>query len=380
MPKIGSGLIPDFGASMKADFIVNTITAWDEPPRARHQFTKAAARKFKMAFVTRNRTGWFGIKTYEGAENTLVIEPSFPIDYRFRYRLPIINEWYQNWLYKRLKRMFPDATVVNFDCTATQLARYFSRIIYYCNDEFVGNSNIKSKFVDNYLARSERTMASNATFCVTTSRFLTDKLKQINPKTYEIPLGVSIDGERITRPELVKRGDGKIVVGLMGVINERQYSYESVNLLLNHERLKLVLIGPVTKEYLSKLNNIDPSAVKGMLTGKELNDALLTLDVGLALYNVENVNPGGTPNKVWQYLALGKPAVVSNLPNMKYITYPENSVYITKSNDDLIGLIEQAYEENTVELMNQRIAFAHQNTWDHRFEEFLSAYSGIGNR
>lgn len=363
---------------MTADFIVNTITAWDEPPRARHQFTKAAARKFRMAFVTRNRTGWFRIKTYEGAENTLVVEPYFPVDYRFRYRLPIINEWYQNWLYKRLKKMFPDATVVNFDCTATQLVKYFPRTIYYCNDEFVGNSNIKSKLVDNYLARSERTMASNAMFCVTTSRFLTDKLKRINPNTHEIPLGVSIDGERVTEPESLKRDDGKIVVGLMGVLNERQYSYESVNLLLDHQRFRLVLIGPVTREYLNKLKHLDPSDVKGMLKGTELTDALLSLDVGLALYNVENVNPGGTPNKVWQYLALGKPAVVSNLPNMKYMKFPEKSVYITKGNGDLIELIEQAYAENTRELMKQRIEFAHQNTWDHRFAEFLAVYNQAG--
>src|SRR5690606_5254071 len=96
---------------------------------------------------------------------------------------------------------------------------------------------------------------------------------------------------------------------------------------------------------------------------------------GNSRWRVANVNPGGTPNKVWQYLALGKPAVVSNLPNMKYITYPENSVYITKSNDDLVGLIEKAYAENTIEQMEQRIEFAHRNTWDHRFEEFISLFN-----
>lgn len=361
---------------MTADIIVNTITAWDEPPRARHQFTRAAARMFKVAFVTRNKVGWFWINTYEGAENTLVVEPYFPIDYRFRYRLPVINEWYQNWLYRRLRKMFPDANVVNFDCTATRLKKYFSSIIYYCNDEFTGNSKYQSALVDMYLARSERKMASAALFCVTTSHFLTQKLKRINPKTFEIPLGVSIEGERITEPKLIKSND-TIVVGLMGVINERQYSYEAVNLLLRHKRFRLVIIGPVTREYLDRLENLDQSSVKGMLKGEELFKALASLDVGLALYNLDYVNPGGTPNKVWQYLAVGKPAVISDLPNLKHMKFPDHSVYVTKSNEDLVELIERAYSENTSERMKTRIDFAYSNTWDHRLNEFLTVYKNI---
>ncbi|HEY8510740.1 MAG TPA: hypothetical protein VIL31_02205 [Cyclobacteriaceae bacterium] len=357
---------------MKVDLLVNTITAWDEAPRARHQFTAAAAKKFRVAFVTRNKTGMPGIRTYEGAPNTLVVEPSYPIDYRFRYRLPGINDMYQVWLYSRLKKMFPDATAVNFDCTAIHLKQYFPTI-YYCNDEFTGNSKYKSAIVDKYLSRSERKMAGDALFCVATSHFLKEKLKQYNPNIYEIPLGVSLDGVEQSHIEPRTQGD-KIVVGLMGVINERQYSPEAVNILLAHDRFKVIIIGPVTPEYLSKLRGLDPSAVKGMLKGKALYDELAKLDVGLALYNLDFVNPGGTPNKVWQYMAVGKPTVISALPNLKYMKFPDHTVYVTQGNHDLIELVERAYAESTPELVRERIAFAQQNTWDHRFEQFLEAF------
>ena len=359
---------------MDADFIVNTITAWDEPPRARHQFTQAASRKFKVAFVTRNKVGLFRIKMYEGAKNTLVVEPYFPIDYRFRYRLPIINEWYQNWLFRKLKRQFPDASVVNFDCTATEIVKYYPNVIYYCNDEFRGNTKYKSALVDKYLERCERIMARDARFCVTTAHFLTQKLKQLNPHTYEIPLGVSVDGDRITQ-FAIDKNQPKIRVGIMGVINERQYSFTSINKLINHNRFEVVIIGTVTPEFLAKLDPIDPANLKGMLKGKQLFEELKTLDVGLALYNLDFVNPGGTPNKVWQYFAVGKPTVVSALPNLKYMKFPDQFVYITYSDDDLIEKIEQAYNENSPELMKARVEFAFQNTWDQRFEQFLAVYN-----
>lgn len=357
---------------MKVDLIVNTITAWDEAPRARHQFTAAAAKTFRVAFVTRNKTGLPGIRTYEGAPNTLVVEPTYPVDYRFRYRLPGINETYQRWLYSRLKKMFPEATAVNFDCTATRLKRYFPTI-YYCNDEFAGNSKYKSALVDKYLSIAEKKMASDAIFCVTTSHFLTEKLKRYNPNVYEIPLGVSLDGVTASHTQTREPGD-KIVVGLMGVINERQYSPEAVNILLAHDRFKVVIIGPVTREYLNQLRGLDPSAVKGMLKGKELYDELAKLDVGLALYNLDFVNPGGTPNKVWQYMAVGKPTVISALPNLKYMKFPDRTVYVTQGNHDLIELIEKAYAESTPELVKDRVDFAQRNTWDHRFAQFREAY------
>lgn len=357
---------------MKVDLIVNTITAWDEAPRARHQFAAAAAKKFRVAFVTRNKTGLPGIRTYEGGPNTLVVEPTYPVDYRFRYRLPGINETYQTWLYSRLKKMFPEATAVNFDCTATRLRRYFPTI-YYCNDEFAGNSKYKSALVDRYLARTESIMAGEALFCVATSYFLKEKLKKYNTNIYEIPLGVSLDGITSVGIQPGSSKD-KIVVGLMGVINERQYSPEAVNILLGHDRFKVVIIGPVTREYLNKLRGVDPSAVKGMLKGKALYDELAQLDVGLALYNLDFVNPGGTPNKVWQYMAVGKPTVISALPNLKYMKFPDHTVYVTQGNHDLIEMIEKAYAESTPELVKERIDFAYQNTWDHRFEQFLEAY------
>lgn len=364
-------------AMSSPSFIVNTATtSWEEPPRARHQFTFAAAKKAEIVFVTRNKIGFPKLKLFKPQHNVTVIEPYFPIDYRFRYRLPVVNELYQNWLFERLRKMFPNVPVVNFDCTATRLSKFFPQTIYYCNDEYAGNSSIQVSLVDRYISRCEKFVAKSSLFCVTTSHFLTQKLKQFNANTFEIPLGSSYDGKEVAEYS-VSKNKNSIVVGLMGVLNGRQYSVQSLNKVLRDDRLKVVLMGTIEKGMLSKIDNLQKANLLGVLKGEELFNQLKELDVGLALYNLDFVNPGGTPNKVWQYLAVGKPAVVSDLPNLKYMSFPDRSVYITRSDNDLIETIIKAHTENSEELMRIRVEFARQNTWDSRFEQFMSVFHSM---
>ena len=72
-------------------YLINTITAWDEPPRARHQVAEAIAKNNEVIFIARNERGKPRIETSIINENLTVITPFFPIDYRLRYRLTIIK-------------------------------------------------------------------------------------------------------------------------------------------------------------------------------------------------------------------------------------------------------------------------------------------------
>jgi glycosyltransferase involved in cell wall biosynthesis len=355
---------------MKLTFIVNTITAWEEPPRARHQLTCALAKKGPVAFVARNKTGWFGIRVSEPENNIVLIQPYFPVDYRFRYRLPVINGIFQKWLYSKLKKMYPDAIVVNFDFTATSLSSYYPGNIYYCNDEYVGNSKYSIKPIDKYIACCEKKVAQKSKFCIATAQYLKNKLIRYNSFTYEIPLGVSISNISYVKNSFEKNSE-KIIVGMMGVINERHASLSVINTILKDVRFYLILIGPVEDSYRKKLRHRDNIEFTGVLKGDELSTKLSEIDVGLALYNMKSVNPGTTPNKLWQYLALGKPAVVSDLPNLQSMYFPEKSVYILRD-EALIGqTIHEAFEENSDDLRQLRIEFAMKNTWDQRVEQFL---------
>lgn len=357
---------------MEPKFLINTITAWNEPHRARHQFAFAASKQYKIVFVTRNNVGLPKLRISNPEPNITLIEPCFPVDYRFRYRLPFINEMYQHWLYPKLKKLYPDISVVNFDFTATQLFKSYSSAVYYCNDEYVGNSKYQSRLVDKYIASCERKVASKAIFCVATAGYLVNKLKKYNPNSFEIPLGVSVSNSTSIPVKIHKKK--KIVVGLMGIINKRKISLNAINQIIKDPRFFLVLIGPIEKSFLKKLQHTDNIKVTGLLKGNALSEELEKLDVGVALYNLKRINPGTTPNKMWQYLCHGKPVVVSNLPNLKGIKLPEKTVYILKNEDNLIETIMRALTEDNSKLYKQRIAFAKKNTWDHRFNHFMILY------
>ena len=77
-------------------YLINTITSWQEPPRARHQVAQALAKNNEVIFVARNEIGMPKLEIYRTNEYLTVITPYYPIDYRIRFRLPLFNEIYQN--------------------------------------------------------------------------------------------------------------------------------------------------------------------------------------------------------------------------------------------------------------------------------------------
>jgi hypothetical protein len=107
----------------------------------------------------------------------------------------------------------------------------------------------------------------------------------------------------------------------------------------------------------------------GVITGEKLFNEINKLDVGIALYNVNDVNKGRTPNKLWIYLALGKPVVVTDIYSIKNWKFPEGFVYKSYQNNNFKNLIVKAYNEDNYSLFKERIAFAKRNTWENRVEK-----------
>jgi hypothetical protein len=354
---------------MNTYFLINTITDWNEPPRARHQVTYALAKGHKVVFVARNKTGRKGIATAEIHKNITVITPSYPIDYRLRNRIPLINEQYQHWLFGQLNIIYGEHVVINFDFSAHHIFKYFSRVIYYCNDEFIGNSKYPNFITDLYHRQCENMIISKSIFCVATSAYLKDKLLRRNRNTYEIPLGVTAVSQVLPyhRSEI----PGKLTVCLLGVISKRQISFELINELTSTDGIHLLLIGPIEDSFLQKLNNHDKITLTGILQGQKLIDTLSSADIGLALYNLKKVNPGATPSKLWHYLSVGIPVIVSDIPNINVNSFPSKSIYVLHKKEDIRNIILTAYQDNSEELFRTRIEFARANTWEKRMDVFL---------
>lgn len=357
-------------------FLINTITNWDEPPRARHQIAQTLSKKNDVSFVSANKTGWPKIKKSKEDTNLCLLTPYFPISYKIRYRLPIINEIYHRWLFNNLHKEYKDHTVLNFDYTARLIFTYFDKVVYYCNDNFMAISKrLNPGFIANYHKRCEKYIAKKAQFCVVTTSIFKANLEKYNKHVYEIKLGgPSLRDTGITLKIPAKKTNS-INVGLVGYIRLYNLSYRLINHLSAHKDIYLTFVGPVDKSFLQKLHHPDKIKLRGVLTGKDLYEEVNNFDVAIAPYNKDKMKEGGTPNKLWIYFALGKPIVVSDLVALKNLRFPEKSLYVSKNEEEFLNLTLKAYEENSPELAKKRKVFADENSWDSRMEQFLELHN-----
>jgi glycosyltransferase involved in cell wall biosynthesis len=348
-------------------FLVNTFTNWNEPPRARHQVAYALANWYPVIFISANYIGFPYLHSKQISDNLKVIIPYFPLDFRIRIRIPILNRIYQIWLFKQLKKKYNDYCVVNFDFTARYMFRYFKQVIYYCNDDHVGLSyRLNARWIAQYHEVSEKLVAKQSGFCVGTSTYLVEKLKQVNDRTFEIRLGApSIDFNLV---HFKKQYSPVIHVGFVGFLET--IDKKLINFLFSSEDIHFTLIGPFkpkTRDSLKKYKNI---RITGQLTGDDLYKEVSRFDVGIIPYNVNSIIDR-TPNKLWLYLALGIPVVISNITGIMNWVFPEKFVYLSNNDNEFYEKIHQAYEENNSELSKKRTEFAHANSWDNRIIELL---------
>lgn len=347
-------------------FVINTITNWSEPPRARHQVAEALSRFHEVYFINANKIGSPGIKIESVNENLKVILPFWPIDYRIRYRLPILNEIYQNWLFRKIKAILKkkNTHIINFDFTATQLFKYFNKVVYYCNDYNIRYYYLF--FIKKYLERCEKHVAGNSICCAATSEYLYNHLKAFNSNVIEIRLGAPT----VENIQKFKRNK-KIKVGLVGYLNEKRNSAEIIKKLISDKNIEVHVYGKISNGLSTSLGKYKNFKNNGILIGNELIEQLNEIDVGIAPYNKEDVNLGGTPNKLWLYLAVGKPVVISTLPMIKNWKFGEKFVYLADDENEFVEKVYTAYADDNAELKIKRYQFSQKNTWGKRIEELI---------
>jgi hypothetical protein len=267
--------------------------------------------------------------------------------------------------------------VINFDFTATQLYQYFPRAIYYCNDSFsLISKSLNPSFIAKYHARCEAKVIAKSEFCVGISEFIMDNLRRYNSNLVEIPLGSpDIDAFNIAINKTPSKN--KVInVGLVAVIKNLNISHNVINHILDDTSVNLSLIGPIEDGYLDKIPKKDEIKIIGSLTGKALYEKINEYDVMIAPYSTKTTSDifSGTGSKIYHYLSVGKPVVISFMTGLNQLKLNDRLIYTADNEEDFPALIHKAHEENTHELIMQRIAYAKENTWNKRMEVLVDFY------
>lgn len=242
-------------------------------------------------------------------------------------------------------------------------------LVYDCMDALTENP----KGVMASFAESERALSRAADLVIVSAPTMLERQRELNPHTYLIPHGADyalFTTENGLRPEaaaLAKIPHPRLV--FFGGIDER-VDLELVQALARHPSAwQIVLLG-VARTDLSAVTALPNVHFIGQVPHDELPAYLHHCDVLILPYRRIGFSHYMNPAKLPECLAVGKPIVATDLP--VYAEY-DGLVSVASSRAEFVELVEQALAEGDAPTrVEERRAWARQNTWQARFEEICA--------
>lgn len=267
-----------------------------------------------------------------------------------------------------INRVIGKVILVNFNFLMNEIMSMdcFDYKIYFCNDDFPNMS--KSDYLKDAYKRVERKTVEKADLCFGVSYPLVNKLKNINKNTRLFLPAHDVNTENDVYTD-IRNGGKSINVAFMGYIN-KNINYDWIEYILKCDKIKLYLIGPIQDRKIDSIIKKNKNVhYLGIMNSRDIHLKMKNMDILIIPYIINSNVLGVTaPNKLFQYLATGRPIVISDIPNL--LELPEGTLYMAKDRMTFLKKIEQAYEEDCEEYFEKRIEVAKKNTWDIRKIEF----------
>ena len=351
-------------------FLLITRTDWDEPPRARHQLAYSLVPHGDVVFVSLNKCGYPSLSSKKNGDSILVLSPNWWLPGKVLYRMPLVNEFYQMWLLRKLTKNYTDAKVILFDPSGWITRYYFRNFIYFCNDDFLDKRRAKNWITKLYFKESEKRIARNALYSVGVSKFLVEKLAVFTNRSKLILTGASM----VQSVRRVQSTNAKVInlvyVGWLSKIDPSWVVETAKDI-----RFRIKLIGPYAEKDIAHYKDFDNIEVLGPKTGNELHESLIRSDIGIAPYlkgrDTDLVYT--VPNKFWLYLNYGLPIVSHKIQNL--FDFPDKFVFEATSPESFKAQIELAHTQDNEELYNKRISFIKSNGWESRAREIIKLFN-----
>ena len=355
--------------------IITTVSNWYEVPRIRHQVAMQMSRFYNVLYVETPKQwkNWYNTKIERVEKNIIRCKLTnhfiLPGTGRIFQYMPFLKDYHEKFLLKEIHRIInihknSKFILINFNYDFLQIMKedIFQLKLYLCNDDFPAMLNGKIKKIQ--MIKREQKVVVNADICLGVSYFLVNKLKNYNDNSYLLLPGHEFNVNREKRQPKNK----KINIAFMGYINLR-IKYEWLEYAARQKDIEVHLIGPIEK------NNKISLYLKNKIFifhkskyGQELQNFLESMDVlAIPLHLRFNPEASTAPNKLFSYIAAGKPVVSTNFPN--FIKFDYGLIYFADSKESFVSQIRKAYNEDSEELRKKRFDIAEKNTWEKRGNE-----------
>ncbi|HDZ9219483.1 TPA: glycosyltransferase [Vibrio cholerae] len=242
-------------------------------------------------------------------------------------------------------------------------------VVYDCMDHHAGFSTNSFEML-----KQENTLLKEADLVITTAELLSKNISEARENVI-IRNGAEIDYFKATpSEELLEKS--RPVVGYYGAIAE----WFDTDLVLKTAKLlpqyDFVLIGNVTTD-VSCFKNQSNIKLLGEVPYKDLTKYLVSFDVCIIPFIINDLTLCTNPVKVYEYLAAGKPVVATAMPEVVLI---EEKVFIASDAEAFSLSIEKAMEtKDDAELVTDRKKWAESHDWLERARHLESEMELLTN-
>lgn len=241
-------------------------------------------------------------------------------------------------------------------------------VVYYCIDNFRASSVSAKK-----IKSSEKKLLKRADLVFATSRELYNYCRQHNNRVYLFPFAVNFqefeEARKKNADTLALKDIKRPIIGYVGGVHkwiDLQLVKESA---IKFPQFSFVFIGPVQTD-ISLLSSLKNVYFMGKKDHKEISYLINNFDVCLIPYLITNYTKNVYPTKLNEYLAMGKPVVATDLPEVRYFNAQyDNLILVGKSREDFMLCIEKALTCPNDAVIKQRIDTAQKNSWAVKIEE-----------
>jgi len=366
--------------------VVAAATRWEEPPRIRHQVTRQLMRWCNVLFVEffpdpRHRDR-FGFRRHDPRMIADMADPHVSWPIRLYANDPVshgvVNRRFVADIMAAVAAVRPPGPplLFNFVYDFHEIMRRteFAYKAYICYDEFPKMqrrasrpNRLKWLYQSRLFQRYENQVARGADRCFASHQPLVDKLRPFNHRT-----DLLLHAHEFEAPPAQSHLDahGRTRVAYMGHITYN-LMLPWLDAVLAQPDMELYLIGPVLRFDLERyaahlgFTHVPP------LTGQPLLDKMAEMDVLVMPYDpaIPECHVQTASNKFFQYVAAGRPVVISDMPH--YIAMPAGVIYRARTAEEFVETIRRAHAEDCDEFRRLRARIAAENTWDKRGDQLF---------
>ncbi|MFA5908661.1 MAG: ElyC/SanA/YdcF family protein [Vicinamibacterales bacterium] len=241
--------------------------------------------------------------------------------------------------------------------------------IYHCVDEFASSSADARRIVT-----SEEQLFRDAELVFVTSEKLRERAAKFSEHVHLFPSGVSLEAFGAARDSGVAVPDDlarlpRPIAGYVGGIHQWVDQDLIVAAATRLPDTSFALIGPAQVD-VSRLQACPNVHLLGQRPHAEVPAYIQGFDVGLVPYRIADYTANVYPAKMNEYLAMGKPVVATDLPEVhRFNREHDNVVTVGRTADEFAAAVSGAATPAGDEARRRRMAAAERNGWARRLRD-----------